>query len=350
MTQARKKQINYAVTRSYNLTGRCVRRAYLAGVDELTGKNHDYRRDWIIIRIKQLATVFSVDIASYAIMSNHYHLVVKVNVKQANSWTSREVVEQRELLYKTHPLVEQYLNSGNLSKPEKERANAIISQYRTQLASISEYMKALNEFIARKANKEDGCTGHFWESRFKSQAVLDDVSVLATMVYADLNPIRAKMADTPEGSDFTSIQERIREHQGNPVVYQLPEEEQENDPLKGIKQAKLLPFAGAPHIDNDPHHLQHELVSYICLVEWTGRLIKEGKRGKIPSDLPPILQRLNITAENWLEFSYGGFKNDFHAAIGNDEALTEFKHKTFRQYVKDTKAARQFYKPAELSQ
>ena len=158
------------------------------------------------------------------------------------------------------------------------------------------------------------------------------------------------MEDTPEGSDFTSIQERIREHQGNPIVYQLPEEEQADDPLKGIKQAKLLPFAGAPHIDNDPHHLQHELVSYICLVEWTGRLLKEGKRGQIPSDLPPILQRLNITAENWLEFSYGGFKNDFHAAISSDEALTEFKNKTFRRYVKGTKAARQFYKPAELSQ
>ncbi len=117
MTQARKKQINYNVTRSYNLTGRCVRRAYLAGVDELTGKNYDYRRDWIIIRIKQLASVFSVDIASYAIMSNHYHLVVKVNVKQASNWTSREVVEQRELLYKTHPLVEQYLNGDKLNKP-----------------------------------------------------------------------------------------------------------------------------------------------------------------------------------------------------------------------------------------
>ena len=90
---------------------------------------------------------------------------------------------------------------------------------------------------------------------------------------------------------------------------------------RALNKPSYCPLREHPHIDNDPHHLQHELVSYICLVEWTGRLIKEGKRGKIPSDLPPILQRLNITAENWLEFSYGGFKNNFHDAIGNNESL-----------------------------
>jgi len=71
-------------------------------------------------------------------------------------------------------------------------------------------MGRLNEFIARAANKEDRVKGRFWEARFKCQALLDEAAIAACMVYVDLNPIRAGLAATPEESDFTSIQERIR--------------------------------------------------------------------------------------------------------------------------------------------
>jgi len=68
----------------------------------------------------------------------------------------------------------------------------------------------LNEYISKRANIEDNCTGHFWESRFKSQALLDERALLTCMAYVDLNPIRACMAKTPETSEYTSIQERIK--------------------------------------------------------------------------------------------------------------------------------------------
>ena len=70
-------------------------------------------------------------------------------------------------------------------------------------------MKDLNQYIAVKANKEDGCVGKFWESRYKSQALLDERALLACMVYVDLNPIRAGIASSLEQSHYTSIQKRV---------------------------------------------------------------------------------------------------------------------------------------------
>ena len=54
-------------------------------------------------------------------------------------------------------------------------------------------MKHLKQPIAWRANREDGCTGHFFESRFYSGALLDEAALIAAMVYVDLNPIRAGM-------------------------------------------------------------------------------------------------------------------------------------------------------------
>ncbi|MCB1629517.1 MAG: hypothetical protein KDI48_17440, partial [Xanthomonadales bacterium] len=188
----------------YHCVSRCVRRAWLCGMDWLTGKSYDHRRDWVVVRVNELASIFAVRVLAYAAMSNHLHLALEFDPAWVEQWSDVECLDRWQRLYCPADYSEQQkVNrlTAWLCQPER------IAQIRQRLASVSEFMKCLNEHIARLANLEDGCTGRFWEGRFKCQRLLDEQAVLSAMVYVDLNPIRAAMAPDLESSDYTSIQQ-----------------------------------------------------------------------------------------------------------------------------------------------
>ena len=325
MTQPRKQQVSRDIAYCYHVYGRCVRQSFLFGLDQATGIDYSHRRAWILDRLALLCEVFTIDIAAYAILHNHYHVCVFVDWDAPGALTDKEVAIRWRKLTNGNRLVDAWL-AGKSTAADNLRVAEIIDKWRSRLADLSWFMKSLNEYIARLANQEENRKGSFWEGRFKCRALLDDAALLSCMTYVDLNPIRAELAHTPEESDFTSIQQRIREyHQQN--VIQSGEVQHCKD-VDNVKQANILtlpmlrPFIGNEGREGNKHGILCHTQAYFELVEWTGRCIHQGKRGVIPQDVPPILERLNINPDQWLKH-HRSKKDNYDIACGSLGKLKE---------------------------
>ncbi|MBO9482244.1 transposase [Salinisphaera sp. G21_0] len=314
MTTARKNLIDPASTPYYHCMARCVRRAFLFGKDNFSGKNCEHRRQWVVERLKALSGIFALEVCAYAVMSNHYHVVLHINSQQAKKWDTKEVLQRWTQLFSGPHLVQRYLVGDQLGKTELLRVEEYAQEYRGRLMDISWFMRCLNEYLARLANKEDECKGRFWEGRYKSQALLDEVALLTCMAYVDLNPIRAKIAATLETSKHTSIKERIESY----------------DSANGKKQkAHLKPLKAQGQ--NPDQAIPYPLSSYFELVDWSGRIVCKGKRGRITDDVPPILERLGIDPNAWLETMR--WNNRFHLAVGKLSSLKAYAESTGKYWV-----------------
>jgi len=266
----------------------------------------------MVDRIRFLASVFAIDVAAYAVMSNHYHLVVHVNEQEALSWSDEEVCRRWLQLYGNHPLVKRWQSGEASTVAENEAALEIIEKWRGRLSDISWLMRNLNEYIARKANKEDECQGRFWEGRFKSQALLDEKAVLACMAYVELNPIRAKMAGTMQTSEYTSAYERLH-----------GKASRQDEPADLPFQIKpLLGFIGNEH-QGQPKGLAFSLLEYFELIEATGQVIREDKRGYIDEREFPLLKQLGFSGNDWLDLAQH-FGKKYHRAVGSLAELSRF--------------------------
>ena len=251
MTIARRQQVDLAVTPYYHCVSRCVRRSFLCGQDPLTNRSYEHRRAWLEKRIHHLASIYCIDICAHAVMSNHYHLVVHINKNKALALSDQEIIERWSQEHKLDPFITRFHELKQPSSLVIEQYHKIIESWRERLYSLSWMMKELNMSIACLANKEDECTGHFWEGRYKSQALLDEKALLAAMTYVDLNPVRAKIAKTPEEAEHTSLKLRIdtlKKHQPTPIA--------------------LFPFVG---IQEQEQGLPFRLIDYIEWVNWIAK-------------------------------------------------------------------------------
>lgn len=312
MTYPRSHLVSDIESGFYHVVSRCVRRAFLCGEDAVTGQSFEHRRQWIEARILELADCFAVSVYAYAVMSNHCHVVLHVHPAACATWSEEEVV-RRWLAAFPGPL-----KNSDDPKMAERFALAILgnpmrlAELRKRLGSLSWFMKALNEPIARRANREDNCTGKFWEGRFKCQALLEEHAVLSCMAYVDLNPARAAMCDTLKDSDHTSIQRRLRERDGLLT---------KTKPHRSVREKPLMPVGG---LDADALLGMTES-SYIELVQWTGEQARADKRGK----LKPLTRAKRAAPANIWEISnpkawvrqVQSTESRYYRAIGSAEAL-----------------------------
>ncbi len=332
MPQPRTSLVSLDATPYYHCIGRCVRRAFLCGKDKFTGRSFEHRRDWIVARLAKLSQVFALDVCAYAVMSNHYHVILKVNPTVAQSWSDDEVLKRWSELFIGPFLLQRYLNDELISSAESSVIAELAKRYRSRLVDLSWFMRCLNEPIARMANAEDNCTGRFWEGRFKSQALLDEKALISCMAYVDLNPIRAGIAETPEASDFTSIQQRITP--SNPSVNNQPTAISLDDITP-----KLLHFNS--QLDDD-RGLPCELNDYLVLVDWSSRAMHPAKHGRINDEAPPILDRLGIDPAHLIRY-LNRKEQGFVHVVGVPSSIKAAAGKLGRKFLKGISAANRLF-------
>jgi REP element-mobilizing transposase RayT len=328
MGYARKNLICLQDTPYYHCVARCVRRAWLWGKDEYAGRDYSHRKHWVIERLAHLAEIFAIEICAYAVMSNHYHLVVFVDRGKAKRWTPQEVIERWSRLHQQPPLIRRYQEPDVLAS-EREAAEGIIETWRERLFDISWFMRHLNEHLARLANAEDQCTGRFWEGRFKSQALLDEAGLLTAMAYVDLNPIRAGIAKTPEESEFTSAYQRIPQlHLGT------------SNKRGDASSVRLRSFADETQAKSVA--IPYSSLDYLQLLDWSGRAIRKDKRGHIDARLPPILSRLIIDPQAW-ELAMARNGTVFGRAMGRLDRLRLHAATLGQAWVRGLTASKRIY-------
>jgi len=314
MTTARSQLVDLNVTRYYHCISRCVRRAFLCG------EGFEHRRQWIENRIEMLAGHFAVSVCGFAVMGNHLHLLVRLDPATADDWSNEEVARRWLAVYPPR--------TANLNKPKivkmlvEEILNdeKLVAKYRQRLADLGWFMKALKEPLARMANKEDDCKGTFWESRYKSIAILDEEALLATCAYIDLNPVAAGMAATPETSRHTSVRQRVQHVKSKGKLHKLKEAtggsitasraagrvEQDHwlcpvDDRRVSHQAGIANSRGSHDNRNHPREGMVEgfsLGNYLLLVDYTSRLFRNGK-ARVSREVAGIFERLGTSAELW---------------------------------------------------
>ena len=346
---------------------RCVRRAFLCGNDDLSGKNYDHRRGLIRKRLEFLAGIMGIEILGYAVMSNHFHGVLRNRPDVVAAWSDAEVARKWWMLC---PLRKN--EHGSPAEPTEEELKAIrsdrksLKEKRRRLSSISWFMRFLSERIAKESNREDKCTGRFWEGRFKAQVLLDEAAILACLQYVDLNPIRAGLAKTLESSHFTSVQDRIEDlKQAKEQCADTSGQCAENTtpttaastssvavmPVLAVPES--LPPAERNSFDAAVEHGAHAgwlapiplqpkrqavrakqterrasnkgclslgLGEYLQLLDWTARQVRTGKRGATPAERAPVFERLEISAELWVE-CVTHFHKWFRSSVGRPKSM-----------------------------
>ncbi len=339
---ARRKLLGHDRQAVYHCWNRCVRRAFLCGRDPVTGQDFSHRRDWVLVREEQLASLFTIDIEFRAELSNHLHLVLRSLPRVARRLPPREVVRRWLTITKIAKCFGDELPEPDPKRVEKlARDKQLVRKLRRKLSSISWFMGILSENIARRANAEDGCRGRFWETRYKCRECTDPSALLLVAIYVDLNPYRAGETDNPVSSRYASIYQRLQS--------QGMRKNAANRPDGWLGELTLAPESKADEVlahssrtgrrASDLGILPISLADYVRLLKWTARQLKSGQRNTIPADLAAVLDHFQVQPDKWLE-TVETYETAFGHAVGRAESLAAVAERMELQHLKGITACR----------
>jgi REP element-mobilizing transposase RayT len=299
MAIARAHLVDVSVTRWYHCITRCVRRALLLG------EGPTNRKAWIECRLEELSEIFAVSVAGFSVLDNHLHVLVRLDPDTAKDWSDEEVVRRWGRLFAPRDKSRQPLAVSKEWIAWRLKDPRWVAKLRERLQSLSWFMKCLKEPLARLANKQDQTRGAFFEERFKSVAILDEEALLSTCAYIDLNPVAAGVAKAPEKSPHTSIKQRVKSVKDRDRTEDL--KAAVHGSVAGSKASAgleeplwLCPIEDRRRLDSSREGMLEgfSLGSYLRLVDYTGRLFRDGK-ATISREVSNIFERLDSTAETW---------------------------------------------------
>lgn len=299
MATARKYKVNLSETTVYHVVSTCVRHTWLCGYDAQNNKDYEYRRRQIVARMHYLASGFFIDLLEHNVLSNHYHILMKIAIKQALNASREEVVERyySVSLAQGYTEVYKWYYGYQLSEGEHNKAMQDIEFFRERLTSLSWFMQKLNQPIAKQANAEDGMRGsRFWEGRFYSRGVYSNCQMLKCMIYIVLNKVHANMISKPELDQHTGLFERLNQQltDSQTLLEQgLPEFKNNRLAQYNIPVNALEPFLGNESAE-DERGIPFSFVDYCTLVDSFARIKRDDKSGHLDSNAQSILQRLGL--------------------------------------------------------
>ncbi|WP_218933004.1 hypothetical protein [Roseimaritima multifibrata] len=187
-----------------------TRRTYLFGIDPISERDYSHRRGWYRDRMALLACYFCIDVLAYSVLSNHWHAILRNRPDLAAKLTPREIAIR--WLSVTSRAKSRNKNGGEIT--EAEIAKIVnnpesVEELRERLSNISWFVRQMCQTLSRRCNKEDEVTGHLFGNRFKMNRLPTEEEILAGMLYVDLNPLRAGLADALDDFAEVSISERL---------------------------------------------------------------------------------------------------------------------------------------------
>ena len=144
-------------------------------------------KDYLLNHIRRLATLYFVDVLGFALMDNHFHLVVRMYPESELS--DMELRRRYKAYY----------------GEDQEIDGELLNRYRERLTSLGAFIKDIKQGFTRFYNTKYNRRGYFWGERFKSMIVQDGRTLVNLLAYVDLNPIRAGVVRKPEYYTWCSL-------------------------------------------------------------------------------------------------------------------------------------------------